>query len=67
MGDVLYCIFTPRVTDGAKERIRRRREALFKLDDSQLVHVPPCDLTMDHADNGIPSDVAYCAADVDSA
>lgn len=62
MGEVLYCIFTPKTTDGAKERIRRRRESLFRLDDSALIDTR-CDLSMGHADNGIPSDVSYCPSD----
>lgn len=57
MGEVLYCIFTPKTTDGGKARFKRHREALFRLDDSQ--RVDPCDLSMGRADTvEMPADSA---------
>lgn len=55
-------------TDGGKGRIQRRRQAIG-LD--HLFHGSSMggagDLAMDHADNGMPCDVAYCAPDDDCA
>ena len=54
--------------DGGKARIQRRRQAIGL---EHLFHGSSVggyhDLTMDHADNGMPSDVAYCAPDDDCA
>lgn len=59
MGEVLYCIFTPKTTDGGKARFKRRREAVFRLDDSALVDASRCDLSMGRADTvEMPADSA---------
>lgn len=60
MGEVLYCIFTPKTTDGGKARFKRHREAVFRQDDTRLVgDVSRCDLSMGRADTvEMPSDSA---------
>jgi hypothetical protein len=54
--------------DGGKARIQRRRQTIGL---EHLFHGSSVggdrDLTMDHADNGLPCDVAYCAPDDDCA
>jgi hypothetical protein len=51
--NVIVLAFGKKVTDGGRARITRRRTQ--------------CDLTMDHVDNGMPSDVAYHAPETDPA
>lgn len=56
----------PTTTDGGKARILRRRDN-FKFRDGAGKRDVADDLRMDHADNGIPSDVAYHAPNHDGA
>lgn len=46
--------------------IRRRDNFKFRIPSEPIVDCAD-DLVMDHADNGMPSDVAYCAPDNDCA
>jgi hypothetical protein len=57
--NVIVLAFGRKTADGGKARIKRRR-LLFPQEGA-------CDLSMLHADNGMPSDVAYCAPDGDCA
>jgi hypothetical protein len=57
--NVIHCDFNPKTADGGKVRMQRRRAAVKRAS--------ACDLTMDHADNGMPSDVAYAAPASDPA
>ncbi len=67
MGDVIDADFAPKQTDGGKARILRRRDNFrFRVPCEPIVDCAD-DLMMDHADNGMPSDVAYCAPDTDPA
>ena len=61
MGDVIQAVFMPKQTDGGKARLLRRRPGFgaFKHERD--------DLTMDHLDNGMPSDSAYSAPPDDCA
>lgn len=66
MGEIINATFTPKQTDGGKARILRKRDNFkFRLGDG--IRDLSDDLIMDHADNGMPSDVAYCAPDNDCA
>lgn len=68
MGDVV--VLNPPICDGGKARIQRRR-AMLMLDRAygsfRLSSEGSCDLSMLHADNGMPSDSSYCAPEADPA
>jgi len=65
--NIINVAFTPKQTDGGKARILRKRDNFrFRIPSEPTVN--RCDdLTMDHADNGMPSDSAYCAPEWDPA
>lgn len=64
MGDVINVSFGQPQPD-ARARLKARRERLGLA--APTATAPREDLAMDHLDNGMPSDVAYCAPASDPA
>jgi len=66
MGEVISAAFGRKTVDGGKSRIlSRRQQGLILAARDILSQVD--DLVMQHADNGMPCDVAYSAPECDPA